>query len=54
MSDEIKDNDTLEETNANSTDNTSNETDAKPAACNHTDDTDDGRLFTVSQHRSSR
>lgn len=38
MSDEIKDNDTLEETNANSTDNTSNETDAKPAACNHTDD----------------
>ena len=41
MSDEIKDNDTLEETNANSTDNTSNETDAKPAACNHTDDTDD-------------
>lgn len=41
MSDEIKDNDTLEETNANSTDNTSNETDAKPAAGNHTDDTDD-------------
>ncbi len=41
MSDEIKDNDTLEETNANSTDNTSNETDAKPAAGNLTDDTDD-------------
>ena len=41
MSDEIKDNDTLEETNANSTDNTSNEPDAKTAAGNHSDDTDD-------------
>ena len=42
MSDEIKDNDTLEETNANSTDNTSNDSDATPTAGSPTDDNDGG------------
>ena len=42
MSDEIKDNDTLEETNANSTDNTSNDSDATPTAGSPTDDNDCG------------